>query len=1015
MLQWMGGSRRKVTASRKSTHKRQKQYFEQRKQQQQYQLQTEMLENYADGMDISGQQYHKEHRSLDVLSLLNLSASAQEQKSSFPRVSRDLDVNASTRENEVRNSSPVIHSETVVPANFVQIKEARIPHGFQVETACLKKISPSAPDSHNSVLSGINSKPEQQKTTNEQQLSVLDLLGDDGLNGNMEGTPVHEAHVAFSVEGLGKVGMETPVHSPQEPNRNFSCGISSPLKAAGWQKLSKNFNSLLDDLEFEGVRAFGDPMVEDIDVPLSIDCLDFSSGIMDSLCTPKDNSFTVPDRWQQDSYSSKRNSSFIHPSEDKWNGRPSFPYCGFFEEREHDMSRKTWQSGIDDNSADNLIYGNSNYDMSDFSFKGPHQAIRPPTVERNFDLKPVTSQPDRFCFGTEDAQDNSSLQSEESCSSSAVRFQATDKSLPNSTSWQGRRGPGNAFAGSGDQCGLKKAFANETKDDRQKESMACVSGKRKNMLNLPKSKASHLSSPFFQENLGTEDIWFFEEAYATVDMYPGSSSFDQNSGTKYTGFDTEPWDKDPLSKFPAPKLHVAATPSCDRFNCEPVESSPSNCFNPKIPFHASSIISMPDFYPDSESRRMHQDSSYIAGSQGETPSPDLSVQESFSKDVEYKPKFERSNCGTSELEKEIYSRKEVLVCEDKEAKDGSNLEDNDHEGTNEGLADPMEKTSPAVHTTDRSGNPKDEKDRQKESMACVSGKRKNMLNLPKSKASLLSSPFFQENLGTEDIWFFEEAYATVDMYPGSSSFDQNSGTKYTGFDTEPWDKDPLSKFPAPKLHVAATPSCDRFNCEPVESSPSNCFNPKIPFHASSIISMPDFYPDSESRRMPQDSSYIAGSQGEMPSPDLSVQESFSKDVEYKLKFERSNCGTSELEKEIYSRKEVLACEDKEAKDGSNLEDNDHEGMNEGLADPMEKTSPAVHTTDRSGNPKDEKEDHLADKVPLKYKNVKEDIEDFAPVGRFGSKQKSAYVDSSCQAMMLQSYVFQFFCVQKRLK
>ncbi|PON36400.1 hypothetical protein TorRG33x02_349400 [Trema orientale] len=733
----------------------QKQYFEQRKRQQQYQSQTEIVENYADGMDISGQQYHKEHRSLDVLSLLNLSASAQEQKSAFPRGRRDLDVNASTREHEVRNSSPVILSETVVPANFVEIKETRIPHGFQVETACPKKISPSAPDSHNSALSVINSKSDQQKTTNEQQLSVLDLLGDDGLNGNMEGTPVHEAHVAFSVEGLGKVGMETPVHSPQQPNRNFSCGISSPLKAAGWQKLSKNFNSLLDDLEFEGVGAFGDPMIEDIDVPLGTDYLDFSSGIMDSLCSPKDNSFTVHDHWQQDSYSSKRNSSFRHPNEDKWNGRPTFPYRGFFEEREHDMSRKTWQSGIDDNSADNLIYGNSNYDMSDFAFEGRHQPIRtrdrapdkfdflestisysrhqtsqydhdflisnqerfqvdvtvdrPPTVERNFDFKPVTSQPDRFCFATEDAQDNSSLQSEESCSSSAVRFQAADKSLPNSTSRQGRRGPGNAFAGSGDQCGLKKAFANESKEDRQKESMACGSGKRKNMLNPPKSKASHLSSPFFQENLGTEDIWFFEEAYATVDMYPGSSSFDQNSGTKYTCFDTEPWDKDPLSKFPAPKLHVAATPSCDRFNCEPVESSPSNCFNPKIPLHASSIISTPDFYPDSESRRMPQDSSYIAGSQGETPSSDLSAQESFSKEVEYKPKFEPSNCGTSELEKEIYSRKEVLVCEDKEAKDGSNLEDNDNEGRNEGLADPMEKASPAVHTTDRSGNSKDEK------------------------------------------------------------------------------------------------------------------------------------------------------------------------------------------------------------------------------------------------------------------------------------------------------------------
>jgi len=32
--------------------------------------------------------------------------------------------------------------------------------------------------------------------------SVLDLLGDDETNGNMERSPMQEAHVAFSVEGM---------------------------------------------------------------------------------------------------------------------------------------------------------------------------------------------------------------------------------------------------------------------------------------------------------------------------------------------------------------------------------------------------------------------------------------------------------------------------------------------------------------------------------------------------------------------------------------------------------------------------------------------------------------------------------------------------------------------------------------------------------------------------------------------------------------------------------------------
>ena len=286
-----------------------------------------------------------------------------------------------------------------------------------------------------------------------------------------------------------------------------------------------------------------------------------------------------------------------------------------------------------------------------------------------------------------------------------MRCQATDHSLPNSKSGHGRRGQGNDFAGSADKCGLKKAFANENKDNSQRENMA--SGPRKHLNNLPKSKASNLSSSFFQENSGTEeDIWFFEEEYTTVDMNQGSSSFYPNSGTKYTRFDSELCDNDLFSKFPSPKLHVGGNPSCDRLNCEPVRCSPSDCLAPKIPLHGSSVISKPEFHLDSELRRIPQDSSYIAGSQGETPSPDLSAQESFSKDVEYKPKFEPSNCGTSELGKEICIRSEGLVCEDKENKEASYSKDKDHEGRNGGLPDPMEETSPSVDIT----KPKDEKE-----------------------------------------------------------------------------------------------------------------------------------------------------------------------------------------------------------------------------------------------------------------------------------------------------------------
>ena len=56
---------------------RQKQYFEQRKRQQQHHIAG--LESYTDGVSLLGQD-NKEQRSLDVLSLLNLSSIAQECK-----------------------------------------------------------------------------------------------------------------------------------------------------------------------------------------------------------------------------------------------------------------------------------------------------------------------------------------------------------------------------------------------------------------------------------------------------------------------------------------------------------------------------------------------------------------------------------------------------------------------------------------------------------------------------------------------------------------------------------------------------------------------------------------------------------------------------------------------------------------------------------------------------------------------------------------------------------------------
>ncbi|CAL0301358.1 unnamed protein product [Lupinus luteus] len=63
-----------------STQKRQKQYFEQRKRQEQN-MHVVGSDNFSDRPEISAQN-PKEHRSLDILNLLNLSTSAKKCTSS---------------------------------------------------------------------------------------------------------------------------------------------------------------------------------------------------------------------------------------------------------------------------------------------------------------------------------------------------------------------------------------------------------------------------------------------------------------------------------------------------------------------------------------------------------------------------------------------------------------------------------------------------------------------------------------------------------------------------------------------------------------------------------------------------------------------------------------------------------------------------------------------------------------------------------------------------------------------
>ncbi|KAL2508215.1 uncharacterized protein Fot_31862 [Forsythia ovata] len=246
----------------------QKQYFEQRKRQQQQQAAGS--ENHADGRH-SCSQHHGNERSLDILSFMNLSTVTQEQKSSC-LVGRDIPENETFPLNyQNAHHSPEIHTKNGFAADHFETNEGRPSSCDHVETVFPKKLSVGPPD-HKEGLTGNGDK--LKLATQCHEISVIDLLGDDGAHGTAEEISVHaqESHVAFSVEGLGKVETETPIHSPC---RSFLNSFSSLEEARRQASTSKNFKYSLDDFE-----SRMDAMVEDIDFSLYNDSIDqpFCSG-----------------------------------------------------------------------------------------------------------------------------------------------------------------------------------------------------------------------------------------------------------------------------------------------------------------------------------------------------------------------------------------------------------------------------------------------------------------------------------------------------------------------------------------------------------------------------------------------------------------------------------------------------------------------------------------------------------------------------------------------------------------
>ncbi|RWR86581.1 hypothetical protein CKAN_01548700 [Cinnamomum micranthum f. kanehirae] len=424
MLQWMGGSRRKVTTSRKSIQNRQKQYFDQRKRQQQ----TTELENCANERT----KYAHKQRSLDILSLTNLATVAQE-----------------------HGSVHTINGENLETSD-------------RQENFHVLRCSPDIPVNRNT--------PGDSSDLNEEKLSVLDLLGDDGFSGCSEQRSAHEGHVAFTVEGLGLMGMETPVHSPRLSDSRVSFnGCYEPPGASRRVHASKNTTKVTDDFEIklngniDDIEQFHSPpsVPVNLRVMTDQDNIGNSRSTRPSLerCAPLSAFNCTMDNFLGEETDFWRNME--DRNEEKWNARPSFLDDDLFDERK---DGKAWRNQpFQVGSDSDYFLGAQKYEMSDYGLQdsyllkerdvepdwdelniseSPRQCCkhftsgkeydfltlheeRYPVVHSSRDFRSISNQPLWSPLATEDEGDDVSLLSEESCSSSAVRGKKIKNSASN--------------------------------------------------------------------------------------------------------------------------------------------------------------------------------------------------------------------------------------------------------------------------------------------------------------------------------------------------------------------------------------------------------------------------------------------------------------------------------------------------------------------------------------------------------------------------------------------------------
>ncbi|KAG7568904.1 hypothetical protein ISN45_Aa04g016780 [Arabidopsis thaliana x Arabidopsis arenosa] len=482
MLQWMGGSRRKVAASHTSVKKRQKQYFEQRRQQQhQFSVGIESCSN-----DINNSNQHsREHQSLDILNLLNLSTATPECKSSCPENGmQDLDADFYSLKDSISG----------VGSSFNHIAEPTSSKRtlFSLPDNQTNDFKKANTDNQTNDFKKANTTADLMDGT-ERKLSVFDLVGDDHTTTNLEECSPSEAHMAFSVEGLGKIKTATPVSSPQPSDRTFVYRCSSPWMDTG-QPDTSHVRERLNDFENEVDTIIESSKMFQDDSrywsPIGIHAKDggrkqkmqtFSDHLHKQYSDSRSNFCDVADfnnsRFSDNEWNAK--SAFPDDGEDSfyWKGEqpcqkeslnPDFLKYGkdYTESRssaeqhrkkKRDYLETTWRSNIRDSPTRRSHLLERNID---------HPSFAKPAYFRtsDFDFDNVFDQPVWSSIVPEEDKDSHSLRSEESCSSSAVWTNETHNSQFETNTRQRKRET-NSFRNLGDKKYLNNNLFQESWED----------------------------------------------------------------------------------------------------------------------------------------------------------------------------------------------------------------------------------------------------------------------------------------------------------------------------------------------------------------------------------------------------------------------------------------------------------------------------------------------------------------------------------------------------------------------